>query len=309
MISQILGAVMLIYLLVAILFLMAELWSSPKLQAAGRIMLWLGLGTHTGALLGRWVDSYRLALGHSPSALLLEKLRLITLQAPLANFYESLIFFSWCLPALGLLAFRRYLKGYLGALVAMLSTLLLAYASFGVDSRIKPLMPALKSNWLLIHVVTAFLGYAAFALAFGSALIYLFQERRPRPSLPPPALAGQPHLPHHRPGISAAVPGDFYRCGVGRNRLGPLLELGPQGNLVPDHLVHLRRPAPRPAPERLAWPPHRLAGGPGFYGGLVHLLRRQLPPHRPPLLSHLKKQGAENGEILNPWGGMEMWSW
>jgi cytochrome c-type biogenesis protein CcsB len=186
MISQIFGAVMLIYLLVAILFLMAELWSSLKLQAAGRIILWLGLGIHTGALLGRWVESCRLALVHSPPAGWAEKLRLIILHAPLANFYESLVFFAWCLPALGLLAFRRYLKGYLGALVAVLSTLLLAYASLGgVDSRIKPLMPALKSNWLLIHVVTAFLGYAAFALAFGSALLYLLQERRPRPSLPP----------------------------------------------------------------------------------------------------------------------------
>ena len=124
-------------------------------------------------------------MAHSPPRPLAGKLQLIIIQVPLSNFYESLIFFSWCLPALGLLAFRRYLKGYLGALVALLSTLLLAYASFGVDSRINPLMPALKSNWLLIHVVTAFLGYAAFALAFGTALLYLFQDRRPRPSLPP----------------------------------------------------------------------------------------------------------------------------
>ncbi len=185
MISQIFGAVMLIYLLVAILYLSAELWASPRLQAAGRILLWLGLGAQSGALLGRWVQSYQLALVHFPPVAFAEKLRLVIIHAPLSNFYESLVFFSWCLPALGLLAFRRYLKGYLGALVAMLASLLLAYASFGVDSSIKPLMPALKSNWLLIHVVTAFLGYAAFALAFGSALLYLLQERRPRPSLPP----------------------------------------------------------------------------------------------------------------------------
>jgi cytochrome c-type biogenesis protein CcsB len=185
MISQLFGVIMLVYLLVTILFLMAELWSSPRLQSAGRTMLWLGLGVHTAALLGRWVENYRLALVQSPPEALAEKLRLIILYAPLANFYESLIFFAWCLPALGLLAFRRYLKGYLGALIAVLSTLLLAYASFGVDSRIKPLMPALKSNWLLIHVVTAFLGYAAFALAFGTAILYLIQERRPRSSLPP----------------------------------------------------------------------------------------------------------------------------
>jgi cytochrome c-type biogenesis protein CcsB len=184
MISQLFGAVMLIYLLVAICFLAAELWASPRLQDVGRTMLWLGLGVHTAALIGRWVDNYRVAAIHTPAAGLGETLRLITLHAPLANFYESLIFFAWCLPALGLLAFRRYLKGYLGSLIAILSTLLLAYASFGVDSNIKPLMPALKSNWLLVHVVTAFLGYAAFALAFGSAILYLIQDRRPRPSLP-----------------------------------------------------------------------------------------------------------------------------
>jgi cytochrome c-type biogenesis protein CcsB len=176
-------------LLVAILFLMAELWASPRLQAAGRFLLWLGLGTQTGALLGRWVASYQMALVHSPPTAFSDNLRLIILHAPLSNFYDSLVFFSWCLPALGLVAFRRYLKGYLGALVAILSTLLLAYASLGgVDSRIKPLMPALKSNWLLIHVVTAFLGYAAFALAFGTAILYLLQDRRPRPSLPPLSL-------------------------------------------------------------------------------------------------------------------------
>ena len=191
MISQILGSVMLIYLLVAILFLMAELWSSPRLQNAGRFILWLGLGIHTGTLIGRWVESYQLAAAHSPTASFADKLQLIVIQVPLSNFYESLIFFAWCLPALSLLAFRRHFKGYLGALVAILSTLLLAYASFGVDSQIKPLMPALKSNWLLVHVVTAFLGYAAFAVAFGTAILYLFQERRPRPSLPPlPLLDG-----------------------------------------------------------------------------------------------------------------------
>jgi cytochrome c-type biogenesis protein CcsB len=187
MISQILGAVTLVYLGVAILFLMSELWASARLQKAALFLLWAALGAHTLALLGRWAGAYRLALQSSAPTLFAAKLKLLIIQAPLSNFYESLVFFAWTLPALGLFAFRRYFKGYLGALVSVLACLLLAYASFGgVDSRIKPLMPALKSNWLLIHVVTAFLGYAAFALAFGVAILYLVQERRPRESLPPP---------------------------------------------------------------------------------------------------------------------------
>jgi cytochrome c-type biogenesis protein CcsB len=184
--SQILGLAMLIYLGVAIVWVMAELWSSPRLQRGGRGLLWAGLTLQTGALLGRWYSSYQMAAGHTPPTLWLEKLRLVILQAPLSNFYESLLFFSWCLPALGLLAFRRHLQGWLGAVLAMFACLLLAYASFGgVDARLKPLMPALKSNWLLIHVVTAFLGYAALAVSFGAALLYLAQEKRPRGTLPP----------------------------------------------------------------------------------------------------------------------------
>ena len=186
MISLVLGGVMLAYLLAGILFLMSELWASPNLKSSARVILWAGLGAHTGALLGRWLASYRLALSHTQAAGFWENLRLVILQAPLANFYESLVFFAWCLPFLALFTFRRHLQGYLGSVVGFLACLLLAYASFGgVDSRIKPLMPALKSNWLLIHVVTCFLGYAAFALAFGTAGLYLYQARRPRPSLPP----------------------------------------------------------------------------------------------------------------------------
>jgi len=186
MIHQILGAVMLVYLGVAILFLMAELWHSPRLQQAAQLFLWAGLSAHTAALLGRWAGSYQLAVINSPPAVFTDNLRLLILYAPLSNFYESLVFFAWTLPALGLFAFRRYFRGYLGAVLSTIACLLLAYASFGgVDSSIKPLMPALKSNWLLIHVVTAFLGYAAFAVAFGTAVLYLVQDRRPRPALPP----------------------------------------------------------------------------------------------------------------------------
>jgi cytochrome c-type biogenesis protein CcsB len=188
MISQILGLVMLLYLGVAVLFLMAELWSSPRLQNYARLAFWASLAGHTAALLGRWAGSYQLAVANMPPAGFSDSLRLVILHAPMSNFYESLIFFSWTLPFLGLITYRRYVQGYLGALMATSACLLLAYASFGgVDSRIKPLMPALKSNWLLIHVVTAFLGYAAFTLAFGTAILYLVQDKRPRPSLPPQA--------------------------------------------------------------------------------------------------------------------------
>jgi cytochrome c-type biogenesis protein CcsB len=54
----------------------------------------------------------------------------------------------------------------------------MAYASLSpnISDRIQPLLPALKSNWLTVHVVTCFIGYAAFAIAFGLALMFLIKK-------------------------------------------------------------------------------------------------------------------------------------
>jgi cytochrome c-type biogenesis protein CcsB len=187
MISQILGGVMLAYLAAGFLFLAAILWSSPRLKSLALGLLGGALAAHTLAFFARWVASYLQAAAATPLAGLSAKLQLILYQAPLSNFYESLVFFSWCLAALTLIFLSRYAEGFLGVVGGLLASLVLAYASLGVDSRIKPLMPALKSNWLLVHVITAFLGYAAFGLAFGAAVLYLIQGGKKKtqgPALP-----------------------------------------------------------------------------------------------------------------------------
>jgi cytochrome c-type biogenesis protein CcsB len=44
------------------------------------------------------------------------------------------------------------------------------------DPNIKPLIPALQSNWLIAHVMTCFVGYAAFAVAAGMGVMYLVKS-------------------------------------------------------------------------------------------------------------------------------------
>jgi cytochrome c-type biogenesis protein CcsB len=176
---------MLAYLLVSLLFLVAGLRASLPLNFWTQRLLGAALAAHTLVLADRWWESYRLAVEHTLVAGFGASFRLVLLQAPMSNFYESLVFFAWCLPFLALVVFRRNLQTYLGTVMSLLACILLAYASLGgVDSSIKPLMPALKSNWLLFHVVTCFLGYSAFTLGFGVALLYLWKERRPQVSLP-----------------------------------------------------------------------------------------------------------------------------
>jgi len=188
MISQILGGVMVAYLIAGLLFLAAILWSSPRVQSFALGLLGGGLAAHTLAFFARWVVSYNQAAAVTPPGDFWARFQLIIHQVPLSNFYESLVFFSWCLACLTLFFFRRYGESFLGVAGGLLASLVLAYASLGVDSSIKPLMPALKSNWLLIHVITCFLGYAAFGLAFGAALFYLFQSFFSRSKAPAPLM-------------------------------------------------------------------------------------------------------------------------
>jgi cytochrome c-type biogenesis protein CcsB len=62
-----------------------------------------------------------------------------------------------------------------------LAFLAMAYASLSpnISDRIQPLLPALKSNWLIAHVITCFIGYAAFAVAFGLSIMFLIRQRKP----------------------------------------------------------------------------------------------------------------------------------
>jgi len=69
----------------------------------------------------------------------------------------------------------KFKSNAIGAFTLPLAFLSIAYASFNPDisSKIQPLLPALKSNWLIAHVFACFLGYAAFAIAFAISVIYL----------------------------------------------------------------------------------------------------------------------------------------
>ncbi|MCF8063575.1 MAG: c-type cytochrome biogenesis protein CcsB [Deltaproteobacteria bacterium] len=123
------------------------------------------LGTHTFAIILRWVESYQLGIGH----------------APMSNLYESLIFFAWTIVLLYMLIEWRTRNRSIGAFATPLAFLAMAYASYSpnISERIQPLVPALKSNWLIAHVITCFFGYAAFGIAFGLSIMYLLKHRQP----------------------------------------------------------------------------------------------------------------------------------
>ena len=157
--TTILSWVTFVYLGAFVLFVLRIVLGYHLLRVTGLIAVTAGFIAHTAALILRWVESYSLGFGH----------------APLSNFYESLVFFSWAIVLLYLILERKNALRDFGAFCMPVSFIFMAYASFSpnISSQIQPLIPALKSNWLISHVITCFLGYAAFLIASVFSIMYL----------------------------------------------------------------------------------------------------------------------------------------
>ena len=161
--SLLLSAATFIYALASVFYIGSF---SFKKQTFARLGFWvivIGLVANTCGILLRWLESYQMGYGH----------------APFSNMYESLVFFSWTAAALYVFVEFKYKESIIGVFVSPLIFLSIAYASFdpSITSKITPLIPALKSNWLIAHVITCFLGYAGFALAFGFSFMYFIKPK------------------------------------------------------------------------------------------------------------------------------------
>jgi cytochrome c-type biogenesis protein CcsB len=94
------------------------------------------------------------------------------------SLYESLVFFSWCLVTAYLLITVKYRIPVAGAFTIPIAFILTIAAALLPNKGIGEIPPALKSYWLFIHVPLSFMGDALFALAFGSGIMYLIQEKQ-----------------------------------------------------------------------------------------------------------------------------------
>ena len=98
-------------------------------------------------------------------------------RAPVTNMYESVVYVGLGVAAIGLVLELIYRKRFIAVAAAAVSTVALILADncpSVLDSSLQPLQPVLRNNfWLVIHVMTITLSYAAFALAMGIANITL----------------------------------------------------------------------------------------------------------------------------------------
>ena len=163
--SHLLSISTFVFALAAFFYMAALIFRKPRLTLPARWIVLAAVLVTTAGLLLRWVESYQMGIGH----------------APLSNLYESLVFFAWTAGVIYLFVEFKYKNALIGAFVTPIAFLAMAYASMSpnISDRIQPLVPALKSNWLIAHVATCFFGYAAFAIAFGMSIMYLIKARDP----------------------------------------------------------------------------------------------------------------------------------
>lgn len=108
-------------------------------------------------------------------------------RLPLSNMYEFSSTFVLFVALLYLLFERSYGVRHLGALVLPIAVGMVVYIwALPTELReVDALIPALQNRPLMTaHVSLAILAYAAFAVAFAAAVLYLFASRRPVSWLP-----------------------------------------------------------------------------------------------------------------------------
>jgi cytochrome c-type biogenesis protein CcsB len=163
--SQLLGITTFTYLFSSLLYMAILVFKTQKLGTVATVFTGLAWLIQTAGLGLRWVESYQMGIG----------------RAPLTNMYESVVFFAWAIILLYLLMEWKFKIKIIGSFAVPLAFLAMAYASFSTDltKAINPLVPALQSNWLIAHVVTCFIGYAAFAVAAALGIMYLLKSISP----------------------------------------------------------------------------------------------------------------------------------
>ena len=128
-----------------------------------------GLPRHASAaslmVIGGWVFN-TLAAGHR---------WYVSGHPPFASVYEMLLCFVWTLAVLTQFAERKYGVKLIGSVtmpIAVTGVVLMQL----LPSDVHPLVPALQSTWLHVHVTLAMLAYSACALSFALAMMFLIKD-------------------------------------------------------------------------------------------------------------------------------------
>lgn len=99
---------------------------------------------------------------------------------PLSNLYESLLFFTWGMTLITLILESTTSLNLVGSAVSPLSLFVIGFATLSLPDGMQkaaPLVPALKSNWLMMHVSIMMLSYSTLVIGSLLSIVFLFLTR------------------------------------------------------------------------------------------------------------------------------------
>jgi cytochrome c-type biogenesis protein CcsB len=139
-------------------------------QRLGSRIAWAGVFFALTGTMVRWYESHQIGpdIGH----------------IPVSNLFEVFVLFCWLTTAFYLYFEQHYRTKALGAFVMLVVSAavgFLAWYSFERGAQdIQPLVPALQSWWMKLHVPANFIGYGTFALSAMVAMAYLLKKAATR---------------------------------------------------------------------------------------------------------------------------------
>lgn len=148
-----------IYGLSALMYIFQFFFKNENVGKVGTLLAFTGWLAQTVGLFVRGIESYQMGIFHPPWT----------------NLYESLMFFPWLAVGLYLYIEKEYKTRVIGTFFMPIVAFLVIWGhKFNTD--INPLVPALRSYWLYLHVLASFVGYAGFTVAFGASFAYLIKQ-------------------------------------------------------------------------------------------------------------------------------------
>jgi len=155
-----------LYVMATVSYLSGTFLRSEFAAKVGTGLTWSATAMGLIGMMVRWRESYLLSpdIGH----------------IPVSNLYEVFILFSIITALLYLHYEARYRTRSMGGFVLLVISAAIAFLLWYQFSRhaneIEPLVPALKSYWMKIHVPANFIGYGSFALAAMVGTLYLLVD-------------------------------------------------------------------------------------------------------------------------------------
>ena len=135
-------------------------------EALGSRLAWVAVTLALVGTMVRWFESHQIGpgIGH----------------IPVSNLYEVFVLFCWMTAAFYLYYEDQYRTRAMGAFVMLVVSaavgFLLWYTVVREAHQIQPLVPALQSWWMKLHVPANFIGYGTFALSAMLAFAYLIKQ-------------------------------------------------------------------------------------------------------------------------------------